>query len=161
MWRLRSLVAMGHDATRIGRALSVSPRTARRIIHGDVAMVSPALRNLARSLWEAWWDKRPPENTPAQRRAAAAARHMAAQRRWCQPLALDEDRLDEPGYRPYSIWRPAVGTGVAPDFPAAASRRGPIQTAPAGPPARTKQPACHAPAPMPRRRPAGQEAGAR
>jgi hypothetical protein len=35
---------------------------------------------------------------------------------WCQPLALNEDRLDEPGYRPYSRWRPAVGAGPAPDL---------------------------------------------
>lgn len=137
MWRLRSLVAMGHDATRISRALSISPRTARRLIRGDVTTVSPALRELTRALWNAWWDKCPPEDTPAQRRAATRARHIARQRNWCQPLALDEDCLDQPGYRPYATWRPATGTGVAPDFrPSCHPRLTPCQSTahPAGKP---------------------------
>lgn len=120
IWRLRSLVAMGHDATRIAHALGLAPRTARRLISGDTATMSPGLRDLACQLWEAWWDKHPPEDTPARRRAASAARNTAQRRRWCTPLALDEDCLDQPGYRPYSIWRPAASTGVATDFRPAA-----------------------------------------
>jgi len=117
MWRLRSLVAMGHDATRIAYALAITPRTARRLITGDTATVSPDLAGLTCQLWDAWWDKRPPEDTPARRRAATTARHTARQNGWPTPAALDEDSLDQPGYRPYSIWRPATGTGTAPDFP--------------------------------------------
>ena len=116
MWRLRSLVAMGHDAARLGRVLDISPRAARRVISGDVTTVSRALRDLACELWNAWWDKRPPEDTPARRRAATTARHIARRHNWCQPLGLDEDYLDTPGYRPYSTWRPATGTRVARDF---------------------------------------------
>jgi hypothetical protein len=115
-WRLRSLVAMGHDATRIARALGIAPRTARRIITGDIATVAPGLAGLARELWDAWWDKRPPENTPVRRRAAATARRQARYNGWCTPAALNEDLLDQPGYRPYSIWRSAAGTGTADAF---------------------------------------------
>jgi hypothetical protein len=35
---------------------------------------------------------------------------------WCPPLGLDEDELDEPGYRPYSRYRAAAGTGTAGEF---------------------------------------------
>ena len=134
-WRLRSLVAMGHDATRIAAALGITPRTARRLLAGDTVTVSPALRDLASELWDAWWDKRPPEDTPARRRAATAARHAARQNGWPTPAALDEDCLDLPRYRPYSIWRAATGTGTAPGFPRAC----PAPARPAPPPAAPQQ----------------------
>lgn len=117
-WRLRSLTAMGHDATRIAAALGITPTAARRLISGRTATITPALRDLACQLHDAWWDKRPPENTPARRAAATTARRTAQRNGWPQPAALDEDRLDQPGYRPYSIWRPAAGTGTAPAFQA-------------------------------------------
>ncbi len=122
MWRLRSLLAMGHDAIRIARALDARSQAIRKLIRGDAATVSSDLRDLACQLWDAWWDKRPPERTQAERRAASRARQRAERHGWCAPLGLDEDDLDEPGYRPYSLYRPATGTGVAADFHPAASR---------------------------------------
>jgi len=116
MWRLRSLVAMGHDATRIARALRVHSQAVQNVLRGDAVTVTSELRGLAQQLWEAWWDKRPPEQTRSQRRTAAAARRQAERCGWCQPLGLDEDELDEPGYRPYSRYRAATGTGVAGEF---------------------------------------------
>jgi hypothetical protein len=116
MWRMRSLVAMGHDGTRIAHALAVSPHTIRKLLRGEEDHVSADLRDLACQLWNAWWDKRPAERTRDERRAAASARHQAQRRGWCTPLGLDEDELDEPGYRPYSRYRPAAGTGIAAEF---------------------------------------------
>jgi hypothetical protein len=131
MWRLRSLVAMGHDATRIAAALGTSPTTARRLITGQTATITPALADQAARLWDAWWDKTPPQNTPPRRRAATKARHTARRGKWPTPAALDEDELDHPGYRPYAIWRPAAGTGPAPDFcPPPAQARLPQPAAP-------------------------------
>lgn len=122
-WRLRSLVAMGHDSTRIARALNVRPETIRALVRGDAATVSPAFRDLACQLWNAWWDKSPPERTWAERRAASAARRRAARNRWPCPLGLDEPDpetgdpgMDGLGYRPWRGWHPATGTGIAPDF---------------------------------------------
>src|SRR5262250_2071847 len=77
MWRLRSLVAMGHDATRIAHALNVHPHTIQRILRGEASTITADVRDRTRRLWDAWWDKRPPELTVVQRRAAAAARHRA------------------------------------------------------------------------------------
>jgi hypothetical protein len=116
MWRLRSLVAMGHDATRIAHALNLHPRSIQKILRGDAATLTAAVRDRARQLWDAWWDKRPPELTQAQRRTAEAARRRDEFLGWCPPLGLDEDELDEPGYRPYSRYRAAAGTGTAGDF---------------------------------------------
>ncbi len=116
IWRLRSLVAMGHDGTRIARALDVRPESIGQLLRAETATVSPGFRDLACRLWDTWWDKRPPERTRAERRAATAARRRAERHGWCTPAALDEEQLDEPGYRPYARYRPATGTGVAADF---------------------------------------------
>jgi hypothetical protein len=123
MWRLRSLVAMGHDASRIAQALRVRPKTIQKLLRGEADAVSPELRDLACQLWDAWWDKRPPERTRHERRAAATARGRAERHGWCPPLGLDEDELDEPGYRPYSHYRAAAGTGLAVEFRPVASMR--------------------------------------
>jgi len=115
-WRLRSLIAMGHDSGRIARALRVSPYVVRRIVSGQSRTVTTAFHTSACQLWDAWWDKTPPLRTPAERRAAARALSQAKTSNWPSAAALDEDQLDEPRYRPYSRYRPALGTGTAPDF---------------------------------------------
>jgi len=115
-WRMRSLVAMGHDATRIARTLDVDPGVVRRLIRGDSRTITVSFHLLACRLWDAWWDKTPPERTVAERRAAARARHQAMTHDWPAAAGLDEDRLDRPGYRPCCHYRPATGTGVAADF---------------------------------------------
>ena len=119
-WRLRSLIAMGHDSTRIARAMNVRAHTIQKLVRGEAATVSPEVRDLACQLWDAWWDKRPPEATRSQRHAAAAARRRAERSGWPAAAGLNEDELDEPGYRPFSSYRPAEGTGIAGDFRPAA-----------------------------------------
>lgn len=122
-WRMRSLIAMGHDATRIARALQVPPHVIQRLIRGESRTITLAFHVLACQLWDAWWDKTPPQRTPAERRAAARARRQARQHNWLAAAGLDEDQLDEPGYRPWCRYRPATGTGTAPDFTPPVIRR--------------------------------------
>jgi AcrR family transcriptional regulator len=115
--RLRSLIAMGHDCTRLARAVDAKPVTIRKIVQGRASEVTLQLHARVRALWEAWWDKTPPQRTPAQRAAAANARRTARRRNWCTPLGLDEDCIDLIGYQPTHGWLPATGTGPAPDLP--------------------------------------------
>ncbi|HVB43267.1 MAG TPA: hypothetical protein VNF47_11250 [Streptosporangiaceae bacterium] len=115
-WRMRSLVAMGHDATRIARALHVTPYVVQRLVRGESKTVTVAFHLLACQLWDVWWDKTPPERTPAERRAATLARHQAQRHDWPAAAGLDEDHLDRPGYQASCRYRPATGTGIAPDF---------------------------------------------
>jgi hypothetical protein len=122
MWRLRSLVAMGHNSARIARALHVHSALVRRLVRGQCRTVTCGFRAAACQLWDAWWDKTPPRRTPAERRAAGRALHEAARHDWPAAAGLDEDLLDEPGYRPWCQYRPAAGTGTAPDFPPARPR---------------------------------------
>ena len=122
-WRLRSLVAMGHDCARIARALGTRPNQVRRVVGGQAATVTVGFRANAVGLWDAWWDKTPPASTTPQRRAAARALRTAAERGWPAAAGLDEDDLDLPGYRPWCAWRPATGTGTAPDITPAPPQR--------------------------------------
>jgi hypothetical protein len=114
--RLRALHVMGHGSARISRALGVREETIQRLVRGDTTVVSPNLRDTITDLYDAWWDKRAPERTRAERAAAARARRRAAAGNWCAGAALDDIQLDTPGYRPRSRWRPATGTGIAADF---------------------------------------------
>jgi transcriptional regulator with XRE-family HTH domain len=114
--RLRALHVMGHGSARIARALGTREMTIRQIVRGDATTVSRALRDAAADLYDAWWDKRAPERTRAERAAATAARRRAIAGNWCAGAGLDDDELDTPGYKPRSNWKPATGTGTAPDI---------------------------------------------
>ena len=116
-WRLRSLMAMGHSPARISRAMGIEHRTVMRIISGDVRYLSAAVFSLVDALWEAWWDKRPPARTRAERFSRNWALKRAQAENWPTPVNLDEDVLDTPGYRPMAHWHPATGVGVATDYP--------------------------------------------
>ena len=123
--RLRALHVMGHGSARLARALGASEDTIQRLVRGDARTVSPQLRDAVADLYDAWWDKRAPERTRAERAAAARARRRAAAGNWCAGAALNDDQLDIPGYRPRAGYRPATGTGVAADIrlPVRRSRR--------------------------------------
>ena len=123
--RLRALHVMGHGSARIARALGVREMTIRQIVRGDARTVSLKLRDAITELYDTWWDKRAPARTRFERGAATAARKRAIAGNWCAAAALDDDLLDIPGYRPRQGWKPATGTGVAPDIrpPARRHRR--------------------------------------
>ena len=113
MWRLRSLLAMGHSTGRITAALAAPAHVIEPLIRGDRATITPALRDDISGLFEAWWDKHPPRRTPADKAAACKALQRAAVHNWPCPAALDDDELDQPGYAPAARWRYAHGTGTA------------------------------------------------
>jgi transcriptional regulator with XRE-family HTH domain len=121
--RLCALHVMGHGSARIARALGVRETAISELVRGDARTIRPRLRDAIADLYDAWWDKRAPERTRAERAAATAARRKAIAGNWCAAAALDDDQLDEPGYRPSQGWKPATGTGVAPEIPPPARDR--------------------------------------
>ena len=114
--RLRALAVMGHGSACIARAAGVSEQAIQRLARGDAKTVSPRLRDAVAAVYDAWWDKRAPERTRAERAAASAARRRAIRGNWCAGAGLDDDELDTPGYRPAYGWRPARGTSIAGDI---------------------------------------------
>lgn len=121
--RLRALHVMGHSSARIARAVGASNQTIRKLVRGDAKTISPALRDAVIAVYDAWWDKKPPERTRAERSAATAARRRAIAGNWCAGAALDDDQLDIPGYRPGHGWKHATGTGTATDIYLPARKR--------------------------------------
>jgi hypothetical protein len=114
--RLRALHVMGHSSARIAHALAVREDTIQKLARGDTRTISPHLRDAITALYDTWWDKRAPERTRAERAAATRARQRASAGNWCAGAALDDDKLDIPGYRPRTPYHPARGTGTAPDI---------------------------------------------
>ena len=114
--RLRALHVMGHGSARIARAVGVRDETIRVHVRGDTTTITSQLRDAITVVYDAWWDKRAPARTRFERASATAARKRAIAGNWCAAAALDDDRLDEPGYRPQAGWKPATGTGTAPDI---------------------------------------------
>jgi transcriptional regulator with XRE-family HTH domain len=114
--RLRALHVMGHGSARIARALGVRETTIRHLTRGDTPTISATLRDAITDLYDLWWDKRAPERNKAEMGAATAARRRAIAGNWCAGAGLDDDQLDTPGYRPTARWKPATGTGTAPDI---------------------------------------------
>jgi hypothetical protein len=119
MWRLRALVAMGHSCTRMAAATGIPAATLRRTVRGEAITVSPQVSHPVTALYEAWWDKQPPQRTRQEKLAAASALQRAAASGWPCPAGLDDDQLDRPGYQPEPRWRHAHGTGIASDYPLA------------------------------------------
>jgi hypothetical protein len=119
MWRLRALVAMGHSCKRMAAATGIPAATLRRIVRGEAVTVSPQVSQPVTPLYEAWWDKQPPQRTRQEKLAAASALQRAAASGWPPPAGLDDDELDQPGYQPQCGWKRARGTGVAEDYPLA------------------------------------------
>ena len=108
---------MGHTCSRMAAAIGVPPTTLRRIVRGEALTIDPQLRQAIIALFDAWWDKTPPQRTRQERLAAATALRRAALNDWPCPAGLDEDELDRPGYQPQCGWQQASGTGVADDYP--------------------------------------------
>jgi DNA-binding transcriptional regulator YdaS (Cro superfamily) len=131
--RLRALHVMGHGSARIARAVGVHPRTIRKLVRGDTTTISAQLCDAITAVYDAWWDKRAPARTSAERGAATAARKRAIAGNWCAAAALDDDQLDTPGYRPKAGWKPATGTGTAPEIRPPARHRQPGPAEPRAP----------------------------
>ncbi len=104
--RLRALTALGHPATSLAARAGTAPCTIRDLLNGRTATVSPALHAAVQALYDQLWDTPPDTQTGAQRRAAAASRARAAASGWPAPMGLDDDRIDDPAYRPRAHWRP-------------------------------------------------------
>lgn len=121
--RLQALIAMGHCCTRMAAAIGVPPATLRRIVRGGALTVGPELRQAILALYSAWWDKRPPRRTRQENLAADNALKRAALNNWPTPASLDDDLLDQPGYKPQAGWQYATGIAVASDYPLGERKR--------------------------------------
>jgi hypothetical protein len=110
--RLRALIAIGHPEASLARQADLSPLAVAGIVRGHTATVTPATDAAVCGLYRQLWDQPPTERTPAERHAARLARRRAEGHGWPPPMGLDDNRIDDPAYRPRTRWRSAAGTSI-------------------------------------------------
>jgi hypothetical protein len=93
MLRLRSLQAMGHSSARIARSIGCHEQTLQRVANGSAQTIRADLHRAIVAVFTAWWDKRPPENTPAEK---AAAGHSMKRCSTCLPTGLEQSTARHP-----------------------------------------------------------------
>jgi hypothetical protein len=98
--RIQALVTLGHSFARIGAALDMTDKAAWSMAHKPKAYACATTVAKIDALYDAWSMQLPPETTMPERKAAKYARTVAAKHGWLPPLALDDDRLDDPTYQP-------------------------------------------------------------
>lgn len=116
--RLHALMAIGHSEARLARlARYYGAPDSERDVAGLMTPPSRAKITVSRGtyraicrLYDDLWDQAPPQDSPAERAAATAAR--ARHHDWPAPAALDDDLIDDPAYRPRCGWLPATLAGV-------------------------------------------------
>jgi hypothetical protein len=81
---------------------------------GDAPTIGTRLRVDVTDLYDAWWDKRAPERTSAERGAATAAAPSPATGAPAPAWTTTSSTPSATG--PKSTWKPATGTGTAPDI---------------------------------------------
>ena len=98
--RLRALVAIGWPMAELARRLDMEPTNITRLIHGR-SQITRATAGRVAALYEQLWDAPPSPTNGYQRRAVTLARRYALARSWSVPMGLDDDRLNDPNYRPH------------------------------------------------------------
>lgn len=116
--RLQGLVALGHCPAGLARQAGITPPRMRRLLAGQTRRVTPALHAAIAGLYDQMWNQLPPEQTRREQVIAGAARNRARAAGWPPPMALDDDRIDDPAYRPRTGWRRAAGLPPAAQPPA-------------------------------------------
>lgn len=107
--RLQGLVALGQCPADLARQAGITSPRMRRLLAGQTRRVSPALHAAVADLYDQVWNRLPPERTRREQAIADAARRRAEAAGWPPPMALEDDRIDDPAYRPRTAWRRAAG----------------------------------------------------
>jgi len=108
--RLQALVALGHSPACLASQLGISQPCMRRLVYGQTRSVSSTTHAMVSAVYRQMWNQLPAERTRRERAAADAARQLAATANWPPPMALDDDRIDDPAYRSCAGWRRAHGS---------------------------------------------------
>lgn len=94
--RLQALVARGWSYLELSRRLGLAYGNAvGKLASGTQLRVRPSTARAVRTLYDELWDVEPPPGVWADK-----TRRRAARSGWLPPLDLDDDRIDDPDYRP-------------------------------------------------------------
>jgi hypothetical protein len=126
--RLQALVALGHPPSVLASQLGISSPCMRRLLKAETQRVNISFHDRASALYRFLWDQLPSEASGRERHAAERARNLAGTGGWPPPMALDDDRIDDPAYRPRIAWRRAAGVaGLSSESPPGHDRKEPTK----------------------------------
>jgi hypothetical protein len=97
--RLRALFACGWSDVSIERVTGIPSRDISTALARRSAIRPEFSRSVA-SAYERLWNKQPPRATQEEREEADAAAEYGRRWGWAPPMALDDDEIDNPGYKP-------------------------------------------------------------
>ncbi len=100
--RVRALVALGWSQSKIAERLGVQ-RSNFHLASGARPTVLVSTAAAVVRLYDEWSMTLPPQAGHRDKIAASRARTYAAKRKWLPPLALDDDRIEDPTYKPGSL----------------------------------------------------------
>lgn len=98
--RLRALVALGWSFPRIEQHSGMDRTYLRLLARGARAQVTDTTEARVIDLYDDLSMRLPSQNAPTERQGVSRARAHAAAHGWLPPLALDDDRIDDPTYQP-------------------------------------------------------------
>jgi hypothetical protein len=107
-----ALAVMGHTPTRSARAAGLNPAYVREVVAGRLPEVR---RQVSQAVEDAYGESRDKTRRATAQRAAAGVRHRAGRERWVNPAGLNDDRQDQPDYRPAVTSRTYVGFNARQD----------------------------------------------
>lgn len=96
--RLQALMAAGWNAALLAREAGRAERWVSNILARQRVNRTTARRVI--DLYDRLWDQPPPQGTSGQKAAVTIVRRLARERGWLLPMALDDDRIDDPAWTP-------------------------------------------------------------
>lgn len=100
--RVRALVALGWSQSKLADRLGIQ-RSNFHLANGTRPKVLARTAKAVVDLYDELSMTLPPQGNQRDRIAASRARRYAKARGWLPPLALDDERLDDPTYKPGSL----------------------------------------------------------
>ena len=98
--RLRALVALGYGQYDLAQRLGLTKATFWHMLRRPpYVKVAESTRAAAAALYDELAMTLPSDSTPLERNRVLRAKAVAARNGWVPPLALDDDRLDDPTYK--------------------------------------------------------------
>lgn len=98
--RLQALAVLGWSPRMIGRYCDASGENLARIRCGRKRVISRALHEQIKRVYDDLWDHLPPRGDRHQRDSVTRTQRYAQRRGWAPPLAWDDDEIDRPEARP-------------------------------------------------------------
>jgi hypothetical protein len=112
--RITALFALGWSPAALSAETGLD-EAVFALVPSRLAKLPEATLERVGSAYDALWNRRPPERTPAEREAAAVWREHANDVGWAPPLAWDDDTIDDPAVRwPEPGWRRGGQPGRGP-----------------------------------------------